>query len=337
MADLKSQYMGIPLKNPLVVGACSLTSNMDAIRKIEDKGAGALIIKSLFEEQIAYQRYAHDEDLQMYDDWHAEMTTIFPKVEHAGPEEHLMWTQRAKESVSIPVIASLNAMNTETWAEWAKKLQETGVDGLELNFFSLPGDLDADGAGLEQSQIDAVKAVKKAVKIPVSVKLSPLYTSPINFIKNLDEVGVDGFVLFNRFFHPSVNIETETGSYPFNLTGPAEHKIPLRFITMLHSKVKGSLCASNGIHTAQEAIELLLAGADVFQVVSTLYLNKLDQINEILHDLNGWMDKKGYKTLADFRGKLSEAKNPKTSAYKRAEYVRMLLRSNDYISRPSLI
>ncbi|KGE72801.1 dihydroorotate dehydrogenase-like protein [Spirochaeta lutea] len=337
MANLTSTYMGITLKNPLVVGACSLTSNMDAIRKIETKGAGALVIKSLFEEQIAYQRYAHDEDIHLYDNWHAEMQSIFPEVEHAGPEEHLMWTQRAKESVSIPVIASLNALNIETWAEWAKKLEETGVDGLELNFFGLPDDLIAPAQEIEKAQVEAVQAVKKAVKIPVSVKLSSFYTSPVRIIQQLEKAGVDGFVLFNRFFHPSINVETETSSYPFNLSGPADHKLALRFMGLLHGQTKASLCASNGIHTSQEALEVLLAGADVFQTVSTLYLNSLDQITTILGDIQGWMRKKGYEKIDDFRGKLSEAKNGDTSAYRRAQYVRMLLRSQDYIKRPNLI
>jgi len=310
---------------------------MDTIRRLDEKGAGDQLIEPILEEQVAYQRYAHDEDLDLYDNWHAEMTTVFPKAEHAGPDEQLMWTQRAKESVSIPVIASLNAIHTETWAEWAKQLADTGVDGLELNFFALPDDLEAESAAVEDAQVEAVKAVKKAVKIPVSVKLSPSYTSPISFVKKLEAAGADGFVLFNRFFHPSINIETESSAYPFSLTGPNDHKLPLRFVSLLHDKVKSSLCASNGIHTAQEALEVLLAGADVFQVVSTLYLNKMDQITAILDGLTEWMDKKGYKSLSDFRGKLSEAKNPNTSVYKRAQYVRMLLRSNDYISRPSII
>jgi dihydroorotate dehydrogenase (fumarate) len=310
---------------------------MEAIRKIEAKGAGALVIKSLFEEQIAFQRFAHDEDLHLYDNWHAEMQSIFPEVEHAGPDEHLMWTQRAKESVAIPVIASLNALNIETWAEWAKKLQDTGVDGLELNFFGLPDDLLSPAQDIEAAQVEAVKAVKKAVKIPVSVKLSTFYTSPVSMIKKFEAAGADGFVLFNRFFHPSINVETETSSYPFNLSNPTDHKMALRFMGLFHGQTKASLCASNGIHTSQEALEVLLAGADVFQVVSTLYLNKVDQITTILGDIQGWMKKRGYQSIEDFRGKLSEAKNGDESAYHRAQYVRMLLRSQDYIKRPSLI
>ena len=336
MPDLKTQYLGIPLRNPLVVGACSLTSSMDAIRAIDEEGAGALVIKSLFEEQIAYQRYAHDEDLDLYDNWHAEMTTIFPKAEHAGPEEHIMWTTRAKESVRIPVIASLNALNPKTWSEWSKKLEQTGVDALELNFFSLPDDLAAEAAEVEGAQVEALKTVKKSVRIPVSVKLSPLYTSPLGFVRKLEDAGADGFVLFNRFFHPSINTETLTSSYPFNLSSPVDHRLSLRFMVMLHGRTKASLCASNGIHTSQEALEVLLAGADAFQVVSSLYLNKIGQIQTILREIEQWMERKGFKNLPEFRGSLSEEKNPKESVYKRAQYVRMLLGSKDYISRPNI-
>jgi dihydroorotate dehydrogenase (fumarate) len=310
---------------------------MDAIRKIEDKGAGALIIKSLFEEQIQYQSQSHDEDLHMYDNWHAEMQSIFPEVEHAGPDEHLMWTQRAKEAVKIPVIASLNAINTKTWADWAVKLEETGVDGLELNFFAIPNDRLDPAASIEDDQIEAIKAVKKAVKIPVSIKLSPYYTSPVQFITRLADAGADGLVLFNRFFHPAIDIEKESSRYPWNLSSPEDNRLPLRFVGMLADKVSADICASNGIHSADDALSMILAGAGSFQVVSAVYKNKLDHIGTILKGMEEWMDKKGYGSIADFRGKLSEAKNEDKMAYRRAQYVRMLLRSNDYVKRPNLI
>lgn len=337
MADLATTYMGLKLRNPLIVGACSLTSNMDSIRAIEERGAGALVIKSLFEEQIAYQHYAHDEDLGLYDNWHAEMTTIFPKAEHAGPDEHLMWTKRARESVTMPVIASLNALTPKTWAEWAQKLEQCGVDALELNFFALPDDLESDAAEIESAQAAAVAAVKKAVAIPVSVKLSPFYTSPVSFIRRLSDAGADGFVLFNRFFHQDINITTLTSSFPFDLSSPADRLLPLRFVSMLSGRIGADICASNGIHTGKEAVEQLLAGASAFQVVSTLYLNKLDHISTILAEIGEWMDQKSFAKIADFRGKLGEAGRGSGTAYKRAEYVRMLLRSNDYVTRPALI
>ena len=337
MANLKTSYMGIPIDSPLVVGACSLTSNMKAIRKIEEAGAGALVIKSLFEEEIQLEKYKMEEDIAMYDDWHAEMTDIFPDMEHSGPDEHLMWVRKTKEEVNIPVIASLNAVSHDTWVEWGKKLEETGVDGLELNFFSTPQSFDENAKQIEDAQIEALRDVKKAVKIPVSVKLSHFYTNPLELIKRMADTGVDGFVLFNRMFHPSFDIQKEKLSYPFNLSHPSDHRLPMRFVGMLHGNTEGSLCASNGIHAAEDAIELLLAGADVFQVVSTLYKNSIKVIGEINEGIGEWMEQKGYRSLEDFRGKLSARNTGDSSAYRRAQYVKMLLHADDYIERPKLV
>lgn len=337
MANLETSYMGIDLKSPLVVGACSLTAHMKAIKKIEEAGAGALVIKSLFEEEIQLEKYKMEEDIEMYDDWHAEMTDIFPEMEHAGPEEHLMWVKKTTEEVSMPVIASLNAVGHDTWVEWARRLEETGVDGLELNFFSTPTSFDEDAKKIEDDQISSLRDVKKAVKIPVSVKLSHFYTNPLELIKRMGDTGVDGFVLFNRMFHPSFDIEKETLSYPFNLSQPNDHRLPMRFVGMLFGKTDGSLCASNGIHRAEDAVEVLLAGADVFQAVSTLYQNSISVIEDINKGISDWMDRKGYRSIADFQGKLSAQNTGDASAYKRAQYVKMLLHADEYVKRPTLI
>jgi len=337
MPNLQSRYMGIELKNPLVVGACSLTGHMDHIKKIEDSGAAAFVIKSLFEEQIQLQKYKMEEDIKMYDNWHAEMIDIFPDMEHAGPDEHLMWVRKAKEAVDIPVIASLNAVNQDTWVEWALKLEETGVDGLELNFFAIPIHFDQSAASIEKAQLEALKAVKSKVKIPVSVKLSAFYTSPLEIISNMDKVGVDGFVLFNRMFHPSLDIDKENMEFPFNLSSPNDHRLPLRFVGLASGNIKGSLCASNGIHYGSDAVEVLLAGADVFQVVSTLYSNSLATVGSILSDIGNWMSRKGYESLDQFRGKLNVKNNPDRYAYRRAQYVKMLLHADEYVDRPKLI
>ena len=337
MANLESSYMGIQTKSPLVVGACSLTSNMKAIKKIEEAGAGALVIKSLFEEEIQLEKYKMEEDIEMYDDWHAEMTDIFPDMEHAGPEEHLMWVKKTKQEVNIPVIASLNAVSHDTWVEWAKRLEETGVDGLELNFFSTPTSFDDNAKKIEDDQVESLRDVKKAVKIPVSVKLSHFYTNPLELVKRMADTGVDGFVLFNRMFHPSFDIEKESLSFPFNLSQPNDHRLPMRFVGMLYGNTKGSLCASNGVHRAQDAVEVLLAGADVFQVVSTLYQNSIGVVEEINKGISEWMDRKGYRSIDDFRGKLSAQKTGDKSAYRRAQYVKMLLHADEYVKRPKLI
>lgn len=334
MANLQSNYMGIPLKNPFVVGACSMTAHMDSIKRMEDAGAGAIVIQSLFEEQIHLQQMRMEEELTINDNLDAEIQDLFPDVEHGGPEEHLMWVRRSKEASSIPIIGSLNCVNPETWAEWAVRMEETGVDGLELNFFAIPIDGSRSAQDVEAEQIDALQRVKAKVKIPISVKLSPFYTSPLQIIHQMDEVGVQGFVLFNRLFHPSFNIEKETGKYPFNLSTSADHRMALRFAGLLHENVKGSVCASNGVHTGEDAIEVLLAGADVFQAVSTLYRNRIDVIGQILRDIEAWMDRKGYATLDDFRGKLSVNKTPDKWTYRRAQYVKMLLKADDYVARP---
>ena len=333
MADLTTTYMGLALENPIIAGASILTQNMDSIRKIEDSGAGALVIASLFEEQIQLDHLKMSEDIAQYDDWHAEMTSIFPQLEHSGPDSHLMWVRRAKEAVDIPVIASLNAVNKDTWVEWAKRLAETGVDGLELNFFALPKDFDLSAADIENAQIEAVREVRKSVKIPISVKLSPYYTSPLNFIKKLDEVGVNGFVLFNRYFQPKIDVATEHNDLSFNLSSENDHRIALRFAGILHGHIKASICANNGIHTSQNAIELLLAGADVVQVVSTLFRNSIEYIGTMVSEIEDWMNNKEYQNIADFKGKMSKDKNPDDWAYTRGQYVMTLLKAKDYLRK----
>jgi dihydroorotate dehydrogenase (fumarate) len=337
MADLSARYMGLSLKNPVIAGASSLTSNMDTIRKIEESGAAALVISSLFEETIQLQSFKMEQDMTYFDNLDAEVGTIFPDVEHSGPDEHLMWVRKAVEAVSIPVIASLNCVETKTWVEWAKKLEETGVDGLELNLFAVPTDASQSAEGIEKYQVETLKAVIAAVKIPVSVKLSPFYTSPLNIVKSMDAAGVGGFVLFNRLWHPEIDIDQEKMEFPFHLSSSDDLGLPLRYVGMLSGEVKGSLCASNGVHTGSDAVSAILAGADVVQVVSTLYLNGTAQIKTILSDLEKWIDGKGYSTLAEFRGKLSYANSSEKWTFKRAQYVRHLLNSSEYIKRTSAL
>ena len=336
MANLQTTYMGLQLKNPLVVGACSLTAHMDSIKKIEESGAGALVISSLFEEQINLQQVRMEEELSMHDHSDAEMGDLFPDVEHGGPTEHLYWVKKAKDAVSIPVIASLNCTNESTWIEWAKKLEETGVDGLELNFFAIPMDADYDADKIEEQQLAVLKSVLKAVKIPVSVKLSPFYTNPLNVVRRMTDAGVKGCVLFNRMFHPSFDIDKETSRFPFNLSTPSDHRLPLRYAGLLHDAVASDVCSSNGIHSAEDAVEVLLAGAQVFQVVSTVYKHKLKVVGEILNGIESWMDGKGYADLASFRGKLSASNTNDRWDYRRAQYVRTLLQSDQHVARPAL-
>ena len=323
--------MGINLKNPVVAGASALTANLQSIKRIADSGAAAVVISSLFEEQIQLASYQLDEELQQHDEQFSEMTSMFPKLEHAGVEEHMMWVKRAKENLDIPVFASLNAVSRETWVEYASKLAETGVDGLELNFYSLPIEFGVTGSEVEQQLVDVLTEVKNSVQIPVAVKLSAFYTSPLNIIRKLDETGVDGFVLFNRLFHPKINVESESNDLSFNLSSPADHRLALRFAGILHGHLKGDICANTGIHTANEVIATLLAGANVVQVVSTLFRNKIEYLSVILEDLEEWMNAKGYDSPADFRGNLSKDNNTDPWTYTRAKYIKVLRQPGQYM------
>ncbi len=331
MADLQATYLGLKLQNPIVAGASALTSNMQTIRRIADAGAGALVIASLFEEQVQLGGYQLEEDLHANDNLYAEMTDMFPDVGHAGPEEHLMWVRRAKEAVDIPVIASLNAVNHDTWITYAQKLEETGVDALELNFYTLPLDFDSTASVVEENQTKVLEDIRKKISIPISVKLSSFYSSPLNFIKRLDDIGVNGFVVFNRLFQPKINVEKESNDLSFNLSNPNDHRLSLRFAGILSGRIKGDICASNGIHSAQQLAEVLLAGADVAQVVSTLFRNKIEYLNVLRDELEAWMDQKGYKTIDEFRGKLSQENNPDPWAYTRAKYVKVLRTPGQYM------
>jgi len=328
MANLKTTFMGLELKNPFIVGASGYTANVDRIKKLEEAGAAAIVTASLFEEQIQHERFRLEEDLHQFDNLYAEMTDFFPQVQHAGPKEHLMWVRRAKESVAIPVIASLNAVNHEIWVEWAQQLAATGVDGLELNFYSTPTEFDRPGAELEAEQIAVLKSVKKKVSIPVCVKLSPFYTNPLEFIKKLDEAGVDGFVLFNRFFQPDINVDEEKNRYAHSLSEQNEHRVPLRFAGLLFGQIKGDVCANRGIHTAKDALKLLLAGASAVEVVSTLYRNKIGYLDSLVRETGQWMEKRGYQQISDFRGKMSAQSNSDAAFYRRSQYVKDLLKAD---------
>ena len=327
MADLSTTYMGIKLKNPLILGASNLVSKPDTIKQIEEAGIGAIVYRSLFEEQIQLENLQMDEELSEYENRNAEMTSLFPGLEHAGPKEHLYNIEKLRKSVNVPVIASLNAIYEPSWVEYAKELENTGVDGLEINLYAVPGYFEVTGQSLEEKQVQIVKAVKKAVKIPVSVKISLFYTNPLNFIKRIDEAGADAYVLFNRFFQPEIDIEKEEYFYPWELSNPKDHMVSLRFAGLLYGNVEGSICASRGIYDANDVIKMILAGADTVQMVSTIYRNQPNVVSDILIELNKWMDNKGYKSLNDFRGKLSRKNQKDPYTYQRAQYVDILMKS----------
>lgn len=327
MASLNTCYMGIVLKNPVIAGASFLTSHMDSIKKIEDAGAGGLVVASLFEEQIQLERFKLEEELQAQAGLHAEMLNLFPTLEHAGPEEHLMWIKKTKESVDIPVIASLNAVTRETWLDWALKLVETGADGLELNFFAAPSSIDRSGSDVEREQIEIVTQLKNSISIPLSVKLSPFYTNPLHFVKQLDNVGIGAVVLFNRFFQPDIDAQTRKHTTQINYSSRSDNRLPLRYSGLLHGEIKSDICASGGIMEAEDLIKMLLAGATCIQTVSGLYKNGITAITDMIKGLSEWMDAKDYSDIASLVGAMSRKNSLEPWIYTRAQYVKLLLRS----------
>jgi len=330
MANLATRFMGLTLENPIVAGASDLTGNLDSIKRMEQTGVGAVVLKSLFEEQVQLERYRLEEDLHAGDNVYSEMTSIFPKLEHAGPNEHLMWVKKARQAVKIPVIASLNATEPTTWVEYARRLADQGVDALELNFFAVPRDFARAATQVEQEQLDTVRSIRQAVSIPIAVKLSVFYTNPLSFISQLDREGINGLVLFNRFFQPDINVDSETMALPFNFSAQADNRLPLRFAGLLHGKVKADVCASTGIMTGADVAKMLLAGARTVQVVTALYRNGVKSLATMRQELEHWMDGRSYSSIDAFRGKLSAEKTSDPWAYTRAQYVKMLLNPKEF-------
>ena len=328
MANLKTIYLGIELKNPVIIGASNLVKDINNIKKAEENGAAAIVYKSLFEEQIQLESAQMEDELHEYDERHAEMVSLFPSIEHAGPEEHLLNLRKVKESVSIPVIASLNAIYKETWVEYAQLVEKTGVDALELNFYFVPRDMTTDGRSINEKQINILKAVKEKVKLPVSVKLSPFYANPLNIISQMDQAGAGGFVLFNRLFQPDINMDKEEHFAPSSLSCPEDNRLSLRFAGLLFEQIKGDICSSTGIFTGTDVAKMILAGAKCVQVVSTIYKNKIEYLKTIISDLNSWMESKGYSKIDNFRGKLSNKNINDPFVYKRAQYIDLLLKSD---------
>lgn len=333
MANLNVDYMGLDLKNPIIVGACTLSATVEGAQELEQAGAAALVYRSLFEEQIQLERAQLSDELDEYADRNAEMTSLFPAMEHAGPRAHILKLKAVKESVNIPVIASLNCIYDVTWFDYAKQLEEAGVDALELNFYSMPGDPEKTASQMEDEKVKIVETLKQRLSIPFSIKLSPYYTNALNFVNRLDKAGASAFVLFNRLFQPEIDIHTESHVTNFNLSHQGDFKLGLRYVGLLHKKIKGSLCGTNGVYSYEDVIQMLLSGADVVQMVSAIYKNTPSYIAQILSELEDWMDKKGYKTLDEFRGKLSDSELKASDIYYRAQYLDYLLHPEEFESK----
>lgn len=331
--------MGLELKSPVIVGANNLVKTKDNLKRMEDAGAGAIVYKSLFEEQVLLENLELSERLTEYEDRHAEMITLFPDINtgHSEIEDHLVALRNAKESVSIPVFASLNCVYEQTWIDYAKKLAETGVDGLELNFYIVPEKFDIDHVDIEMKQLTILKAVRSVVKLPLAVKLSPFYSNPLKFISDMDDAGANGFVLFNRLFQPDIDIDTEEHHFPYNLSNKEDNRLPLRFAGLLYGNINASVCSNSGILNGTDVVRMILAGADAVQVVSTLYLNQIEYITTMLDDVSKWMDSKNYESLSSFRGKLSRNKSENKLPYHRAQYMDFMKSTSEILKKYKVI
>ena len=332
MANLTTQHMGVALKNPLILGASNLVNNLDKLKQAEKAGVAAVVYRSLFEEQIQLEDYEMSSQLEAFDERNAEMISLFPKIEHSGPKEHLHSLKKVVDALSIPVFASLNAIYKESWVEYAQSLEEVGVAGLELNFFSVPRDFEKSGHDIILQQIEFLKAVKAAVKIPVSVKLSPFYTNVLKTIKDFDEAGADAFILFNRLFEPDIDVEAEKHVSPWNLSTHSDHRLSIRYIGLTYGNLNASVAANNGIYEGMDMVKMILAGASAVESVSTFYHNGVEYAETMLKELEDWMDRKGYDSIDAFRGKLSSKTINDPFVYKRAQYIDMILKSEEYFT-----
>jgi dihydroorotate dehydrogenase (fumarate) len=267
------------------------------------------------------------------------MVNLFPVSISGTPDimEHLLALKKAKDSITIPLIASINAVLEETWIEYAMKIQDTGVDGLELNFYSLPENLEDGYEDIEEKQVRILKSIKSAVSIPVSVKLSSFYTNPLKHISNLEHAGADAFVLFNRLFQPDIDIQSEEHHFPYSLSNSEDNRLPLRFAGLLYGNTNVSVCTNTGIMNGSDVIKMILAGADCVQVVSTVYLNQIEIIGTMVRELEKWMDSKGYNKIESFRGKLSKRNSENKLPYHRAQYMDFMMTTSQILKKYKII
>lgn len=324
--NLTTNYMGLKLRSPLVVSASPMSEDLDNIKRMEDAGAAAVVLYSLFEEQLRQDRMELHKRLQQGTNSFAEALSYFPEPEdfHLGPEEYLKHIAAAKKATRIPIIASLNGSSEGGWTDYAKKIQHAGADAIELNIYYIPTDPNLTGTEVEMTYLDILKAVKSTVSIPVAVKLSPFFSSFANMAQRLDQAGANGLVLFNRFYQPDIELETLEVKPNILLSTPMAMRLPLRWIALLYNRVKASLAATSGIHRAADVLKMLMAGADVTMLCSTIIRHGIPQIAIIERDLITWLNEHDYESVNQLRGSLSQEKCAEPAAFERAQYMKAL-------------
>jgi dihydroorotate dehydrogenase (fumarate) len=324
--DLSTTYMGMKLKNPLVPSASPLSQHISNVKLMEDKGASAVVLESLFEEQISYEKREMDHFLSQGTESFAESLSYFPDAEmyNFGPNEYLEHIRQAKEAVDIPIIASLNGVSTGGWTEYARKMQQAGADAIELNSYYLATDPQKDSKMIEDNYIEVLKEVKSAITIPVSFKLSPYFTSLAAMAKRFDEAGADGLVLFNRFYQPDIDLENLEVVPNLVLSTSESMRLPLRWIAILYGKIKANMAATSGIHTAHDVLKMLMAGADVTMLCAVLFQQGLGAISQILDDMHKWMEDHEYESVKQMKGSMSHKSIAEPAALERANYMKVL-------------
>jgi len=337
--DLSTNYMGLQLKHPIMVSSCPLSNSLEGIKQLEDSGASAIVMFSLFEEQIKQENEAFDSFLQSGTDCFSESLSFFPQIDDTdkASDQYINLLSKAVTATDIPIIGSLNGVSNEGWVDYAKQIQQAGASALELNVYYIPTNIEQSGEEIEQQYIDILKTVKSSVSIPVAVKLSPFFSSTGHFAKRMEQAGADGIVLFNRFFQPDFNLDTLTVDPSAHLSSAEEIRLPLLWIAVLHGQLQSSLAASRGVQSATEVIKYLLAGADTVMVASALMKHGPQYLQTILDGLNDWLNTRDYTSISEIRGKMSRLNAINPEGFERVNYIKTLekastLRWDNFVS-----
>jgi dihydroorotate dehydrogenase (fumarate) len=326
MADLRTKYMGLDLRHPVIASASPLTKDLDAFKRLEDANAAAVVMFSLFEEQLRWEQDSLSHLTEFGTESFSEAASFFPPAEgyRVGPERYLDLIRRATESVRIPIIASLNGVTNEGWIDYARQIQQAGAAGLELNVYQIPSGLNESGREVEERYLDIVRAVKAAVTMPVALKLSPFFSAMGNMAKQLDEAGADALVLFNRFYQPDFDLERRRVVPDLELSTPHEIRLPLLWIAILHGRIRPSLAATTGVHSALQIVKYVMAGADAVMTTSALLVNGIAYLAKLVAGLDEWMNAREYASVAQIRGSMSQQRVADPTAFQRANYIRIL-------------
>lgn len=324
--NIQSTYMGLPLNSPIVVSACTLSEQTDNIAKMEDSGAGAVVISSLFEEQIKMEEARFKGVLSTTTNSFAEAADFFPDLDdfNVGTDEYLENIRKAKERVSIPIIGSLNGITNEGWIDYSRMMEQAGADALEVNIFFIPGDVKMSSSEVEHRYLNIIESIKHSVKIPVAVKLNPYFSAMGNMANRMQLAGADGLVLFNRFYQPDFDINKLQVTHDLHYSESNEIRLPLLWLGLLYGKVNVSLAATTGVQSAIEVVKYILAGADAVMTASSLYKNGIPYLKTMNKELQDWMVMMGFDNIKAFKGAMSQQNISDPTAYERANYIQIL-------------